>query len=105
ILVASVVARTSSLGDAAADVGQQRAAVERFDRLVRSGLWAEVFAMTTEPPTRTPEGFASLMRAQVRKHGVVSAIRISSLRLVRSRTAPLLEAREVVTLRKNGRST
>ena len=98
IVVASIVVRTSSLGDAAADVGEQRAAVERFDNLVRSGQWTQVFALTTEPPTRDPARFAALMRKQVKKHGAISAIRIESLRLIRSRTAPLLEAREVVSL-------
>jgi len=98
VLVTSIIMRTSSLGDAAADVGKQRAAVERFDTLVRSGQWSQVFAMTTEPPTRSPEKFASLMRRQIAKHGAITSIHIVSLRLIRSRTAPLLEAREIVSL-------
>jgi hypothetical protein len=102
IVAISIVVRSAPPADPAAEVGAQRAAVVRFHQLVRDARWADVYVSMTEPPTKTPEAFAKLMRTQARTHGAVTAVRIESLRLLRSRTMPLLEVRETVTTSKNG---
>jgi hypothetical protein len=102
IVVASILVRSSGPPDAAADVGDQRADVTRFHKLVRDGRWDEVFQATSEPPAPNAEAFRELMTRQVREQGKVVAVRIDSLRLLRSRTVPLLEVEETVTTRNEG---
>jgi hypothetical protein len=104
IVVASLVLRGGSPADPLADVARQRADVTRFHALVRAGRWDEVFRRTTEPPAKDATSFAELMREQVREHGTVSDVRIDSMRLLRSRTVPLLEVRETLTMSENGRA-
>ena len=104
IVVASLVLRSTGPADPIADVARQRADVARFHELVRAGRWDEVYRRTTEPPTDDAWSFAKLMRAQVREHGTVSSVRVDSMRLLRSRTVPLLEVRETVTLAEDGRT-
>ncbi len=104
ILGASVLVRFIGPADPAADVGDQRAAVARFHDLVRAGRWDAVYRATTEPPARDAATFAGMMRAQVNKHGTVTDVAIDELRLLRSRTTPMLEVNERVTLERNGRT-
>jgi hypothetical protein len=104
IVVASLVLRGGGPADPVADVARQRADVTRFHGLVRAGRWDEVYRRTTEPPTKDATSFSKLMRKQVREHGTVSDVRIDSMRLLRSRTVPLLEVRETVTLSEDGRA-
>lgn len=103
IVVASILVRSSAPADPLADVGAQRSEVAAFHELVREGRWDEVFRATSEPPARSPSAFGELMRRQVAEHGAVASVRIDSLRLLRSRTVPLLEVHETVTLSKDGR--
>jgi hypothetical protein len=105
IVVASLVLRGAGPADPVADVARQRADVTRFHDLVRAGRWDEVYRRTTEPPAKDATSFAKLMRKQVREHGTVSSVRIDSMRLLRSRTVPLLEVRETLTLSTNGRTS
>ena len=105
IVLASAFVSRIGPADPAADIGDQRAAVARFHELVRTQAWSDVYRLMTEPPTREPDEFADLMRAQVREHGRVVAVRTRGMRLMRSRTVPLLEVRESVTTTKNGRTT
>lgn len=105
IVVASLLVRTVSTGDEVADVGGQRADVTRFHQLVRQQRWDDVFRSMTEPPVKDTSSFTELMRAQVREHGAVMSTAIDSMRLLRSRTVPLLEVNETVLLKKNGRTT
>jgi hypothetical protein len=106
IVVASILVRFTGPADPAADVTKQREAVDRFHRLVRDERWEDVFRAMTEPPGRSPTGFARLMRTQVREQGEVLSIETRGSRLLRSRTVPLLEVRETVTLsNREGRST
>jgi hypothetical protein len=102
IVVASVLVRLSGPADPAADVGDQRADVERFHDLVRAGRWLDVYTATTEPPAKNAQAFAELMRDSVEKAGAVTDVTIESLRLLRSRTVPMLEVRETVTMSKDG---
>jgi len=104
IIVASLVLRGGGPADPVADVARQRADVTRFHELVRAGRWDEVYRRTTEPPAKTAGAFAKLMREQVREHGTVGAVRIDSIRLLRSRTVPLLEVRETMTMTEDGRT-
>lgn len=104
IVLASVFVSRIGPADPAADVGEQRAAVARFHELVRTQAWSDVYRSMTEPPTEDPDDFADLMRAQVREHGLVVAVRTRGMRLLRSRTVPLLEVRESVTTTKHGRT-
>lgn len=104
IVVASVLVRMSGPADPAADVGEQRAEVRRFHDLVRAGRWHDVFARTSEPPAANASAFADLMRAQVRRGGKVTSVRIDDLRLLRSRSVPMLEVRETVRISKDGRT-
>jgi hypothetical protein len=104
IVLASVFVSRIGPADPAADVGDQRAAVARFHELVRRQAWSDVYRLMTEPPTREPDEFADLMGAQVRANGRVVAVRMRGMRLLRSRTVPLLEVRESVTTTKDGRT-
>lgn len=99
IVVAAALVRLGGPADPAAVVSEQRAAVERFHRLVADGRWDDVYRATADPPGRDAAAFAALMREQVAEHGEVVAVRIDELRLLRSRAAPLLEVHEIVTLR------
>jgi hypothetical protein len=76
----------------------QRKAVQRFDRAVIAGRWDEVHALVAEPPTADAGAFASMMREGLQRQGRIVHLRIDALRLRRSRTVPLLEARESATL-------
>ncbi len=105
IVLASAFVSRIGPADPAADVGEQRAAVAHFHALVRAQAWPEVYELMTEPPARDPAAFSELMRAQVREDGKVDSVRTRGLRLLRSRTVPLLEVREVVTTTKDGRTT
>lgn len=102
VVVASVFVRQIGPADPAADVTEQRAAVARFHSLVRDERWPEVQALMTEPPVRDPDRFVAMMRAQVQANGKVVTIRTGEIRLLRSRTVPMLEVRETVTT-TNGR--
>ena len=97
IVVASILVRQIGPADGAADVSRQRAAVARFHTLVRDERWTDVYRLMTEPPTRDPASFARLMRDQEPEHGNVQGIRTHGMRLLRSRTVPMLEVRETVT--------
>ncbi|MEX0874489.1 MAG: hypothetical protein WD646_12390 [Actinomycetota bacterium] len=103
IVAASIFVRFTGPADPAADVAKQREAVDRFHELVRDERWAEVFEAMTEPPGRDASAFATLMRDQVRNQGKVLRISTKETRLLRSRTVPLLEVHESVTLSKEGR--
>jgi hypothetical protein len=103
IVVASILVRFTGPADPAADVAKQREAVDRFHTLVREERWPDVFAAMTEPPARDASRFARLMRDRVDEQGKVTRIETRGMRLLRSRTVPLLEVREAVTLSKNGR--
>jgi hypothetical protein len=103
IVVASILVRGGGPADPVADVVQQRADVSRFHDLVRAGRWDEVYRRTTEPPADDAESFTALMQAQVGKLGTVTDVRIDSMRLLRSRSVPLLEVRETVTMSRDGR--
>jgi hypothetical protein len=103
IVVASIVLRSTGPADPIADVARQRADVTRFHELVRAGRWDEVYRRTTEPPTKDASSFARLMRKQVGEHGSVTSVRIDAMRLLRSRTVPLLEVRETLTMSNDGR--
>lgn len=105
IVLASILVSRIGPADPAADVGEQRAAVARFHELVRTQAWFDVYRQMTEPPTKERGDFEDLMRAQVRKHGRVVAVRTRGLRLLRSRTVPMLEVRETVTMSKSGDTT
>ncbi len=105
IVVASILVRFASPGDPAADVARQREAVDRFHELVRDERWQDVYRLTSEPPSRSPQDFEKLMAAQVRTQGKVVRVSTRSLRLLRSRAVPLLEVHETVTLSKDGRRT
>jgi hypothetical protein len=102
IVGASVLLRGTAPADPVADVGRQRADVNRFHDLVRAGRWDEVYQQTTEPPTKDASQFAELMRKQVRKHGTVTSVRIDKMELLRSRTVPMLEVFETVTMSNDG---
>lgn len=97
IVLASILARQIGQADGVANVGEQRAAVARFHKLVRDERWAAVYELMTEPPTRDAASFAKLMGDQRREHGDVTQIRTRGMRLLRSRTVPMLEVRETVT--------
>ena len=96
IVGASVVWRGFGPPDPFADPATQREAVERFHAAVVSARWADVYALTAQPPARTPNEFAALMGDRVDVQGIVEAVDIESMRLHRSRTVPLLEVRERV---------
>jgi hypothetical protein len=98
IVVASLVLRSSAPADPLADVARQRADVTRFHDLVKAGRWDEVYRSTTEPPTDHAASFVKLMQKEVRKRGKVTSVHIDSLRLLRSRTVPLLEVHETVEM-------
>jgi len=104
IVVVSIVVRSSGPADPTADAGDQRAEVTRFHDLVRAGRWDEVYRATSEPPASDAAAFGRLMRRQVREHGTISSVEIESLRLLRSRTVPLLEVRETVRISLDGRT-
>ncbi len=103
IVLASLLVRSGGPADPIADVTRQRADVARFHDLVRAGRWDEVYRSTTEPPSKDASAFTKLMREQVREHGAITRIQTDSMRLLRSRTVPLLEVRETVTLSGDGR--
>lgn len=103
ILVASLVLRSTRPADPVADVTRQREDVARFHELVRAQRWDEVYRRTTEPPAEDANSFIELMREQAREHGFVTRITIDSMRLLRSRTVPMLEVRETVALSTDGR--
>jgi hypothetical protein len=103
IVIASILVRFVSPGDPAADVARQREAVDHFHELVRDERWREVYRLTSEPPSESPQDFEQLMATQIRKQGKVVRVSTKSLRLLRSRAVPLLEVRETVTLSKDGR--
>lgn len=105
IVVASLLVRSGSPGDEASDVERQRADVARFHELVRAQRWDDVFDRITEPPAKDSASFVRLMREQARKHGAVTSTTIESMRLLRSRTVPLLEVHETLTLTKDGRTS
>ncbi len=84
---------------------KQREAVDRFHVLVQDERWQDVYRLTSEPPSRSPQDFERLMAAQVRKQGKVERVTTKSMRLLRSRAVPLLEVHETVTLSKDGRHT
>ncbi len=103
IVLASVVARRPNKAGDLANVRTQRAAVMRFDALVRAQRWDDVFRLTAQPPAHDAASFAALMQKQVDAHGSVVGTTIREIRLLRSRTVPLLEVRERVTMSKDGR--
>ena len=103
IVVASLIVRRGGPADPLADVARQRADVTRFHELVRAGRWTDVYRSTSEPPADDASEFADLMREQVDEHGTVTAIAIESIELLRSRTVPLLEVRETVTMSRRGK--
>jgi hypothetical protein len=103
IVAASIFVRFTGPADPAADVTKQREAVDRFHELVQEERWAEVFESMTEPPARNASRFARLMRDRVGEQGQVTRIETLDTRLLRSRTVPLLEVRETVTLSKDGK--
>lgn len=103
IVVASLIVRRGGPADPLADVARQRADVTRFHDLVRAGRWADVYRSTSEPPAADASVFADLMRTQVDERGTVMSIRIDSIELLRSRTVPLLEVRETVTMSRDGK--
>jgi hypothetical protein len=105
IVVASIVVRLGGPADPAADVSQQREAVTRFHDLLRAGRWDDVYRSTTEPPAKSAAAFAALMRDQVKRNGNVRDVEIEEMRLLRSRTTPLLEVRETVTISDGGRTS
>ena len=98
IVITSILVRFTGPADPTADVGAQREAVTRFHGLVRAGRWTDVYASMTEPPARDAGSFAELMREQVAESGKVTRVRIDDMRLLRSRTTPLLEVHETLTL-------
>ncbi len=102
IVVASLLVRMQGPADPAADVGDQRADVTWFHDLVQEQRWTDVYRATSEPPAKDASAFARLMDKQVAANGEVTAIDIESLRLLRSRSVPLLEVHEVLTVRQDG---
>jgi hypothetical protein len=104
IIATSIIVRSTGPADPVADAGDQRAEVTRFHDLVRAGRWDEVYRATSEPPAKDAAAFGRLMRKQVREHGTVTSVEIGTMRLLRSRTVPLLEVHESVRINDGGRT-
>lgn len=102
IVVASLIVRAQGPADPAADVGRQREDVASFHDAVRDGRWSDVFRATSEPPARDASAFTRMMRRQVAARGAVTAVEVESMRLLRSRSVPLLEVHEAVTITQDG---
>lgn len=102
IVIASVVARHPTTRSDLANVPLQRAAVMRFNALVRAQRWDDVFRLTAQPPARDAAAFAAMMQQQVGAQGSLVRTTIRDIRLLRSRTVPLLEVREIITLSQGG---
>lgn len=103
IVVASVVLRGTGPADPAADVGLQRRSVAAFGELVVAGRWAEIYALTTEPPAPDAGAFAALMRERQAASRRITAVESHAIRLRRSRSVPMLEAEQTVTLEDGSR--
>lgn len=104
IVGAAVLVRTIGPADPAADVSDQREAVAAFHALVVAGDWPRVYDAMTEPPARDVATFAEMMRERVRKHGGVEHVTAGAMRLLRSRSVPLLEVEETVRTASGNRS-
>lgn len=104
IVAAALFVRTIGPADPAADVSEQRRAVARFHALVVAGDWPRVYEAMTEPPARDVAAFAEMMRDRVRKHGRVERITTGAMRLLRSRSVPLLEVEETLRTARGSRA-